>query len=128
MIYINSKLILEKFDKWGKTNFILCSFTINGNGHWQVCISVASWHFEGMFLAKHSLQRKLGQPSGTFIIYTCHQQDPVLKVSWVHKQWSFCPELQRTLQTNGFTNMWIWQKLPWNWSQHPYSCSGNWIP
>lgn len=32
-----------------------------------------------MFLAKHSLQRKLGQPSGTFIMCTCHQPDPVLK-------------------------------------------------
>ena len=49
---------------------------------------VASLHFEGMFLAKHLLQRKLGQPSGTFIMYTCHQQDPILKVNRDHKHGS----------------------------------------
>lgn len=32
-----------------------------------------------MFLAKHSLQRKLGQPSGTFIMCTCHQKTQSLK-------------------------------------------------
>lgn len=66
---------------WTRQNLLhfKWSFTGSGNRPWQVRDSAASWHCEGMFLAKHSLQRKLGQPSGTFIMCTCHQPDPVLK-------------------------------------------------
>lgn len=86
--YLNSNLGLERFDKWGKIKW---SFTSHDNNSLRMDTGrfeslVASWHFEGMFLAKHSLRRKLGQPSGTFITYTCHQQDPVLTVNWEPKR------------------------------------------
>ena len=70
--YLNAAVSLKKFVNEAELASFWVNFQSNGNNSLRRMDTgrfeslVASWHFEGMFLAKHSLQGKLGQASGTF--------------------------------------------------------------